>query len=60
MVADVTKDNKSCKSLILNRIDSVTDHTQDVKPRQDRLRQVDLHMRVSYTTSNTLNCYTST
>jgi len=54
MVADVTEDDKSCKSLVLNRVDSVTDHTQDVKPRQDRLSQVDLHMCVSYTTSNTL------
>jgi len=43
MIADVTCYNEPCKSVIIHRIHSVTHHTEDIKPRQDGLRQVHLH-----------------
>jgi len=45
MIADVTMDNELSKSFVLDRVDRVTDHTQDVKTRQDRLRQVNLNIQ---------------
>lgn len=47
MITDVTEDNESRKSLVLDRVDSVTNNTEDVKTRQDWLRQIDLHVHAS-------------
>jgi len=47
MIADVTGDDKSRKSLIVHRVHGVTHHAQDVKTRQDRLRQVHLHININ-------------
>ena len=42
MIADVTWDHKPSESLVINWVHRVTYNTQDVKTRQDRLRQVHL------------------
>ena len=42
MITDVTRDDESRKSFVINGINSVTHHTQDVEPRQDWLSQVHL------------------